>query len=196
MRSSSALEATIDGVPLTPAQKHAQVLVMIQAGADTTGTALGNTLNFLLTHPSCLAKARAEIEKADSAGLLSAPIQFKQTQKYLPYMIACIKEGGLRLRPPVTNLLTRVVGPGGAKVGSVYVPEGFEITTNAYVVQRDPELFGPDPETFRPERWIEADEKRLAEMESGMFVFGTGSRMCIGKNIALFELYKLLPEVS
>lgn len=169
---------------------------MIQAGADTTGTALGSTLNYLLTHPSCLSKLCAEIDKADAAGLLSTPIQYEQTQKYLPYMIACIKEGGLRLRPPATNLFTRVAGPGGAKVGSVYVPEGFEMTTNAYVVHRDLELFGPDAEEFRPERWLEGDEKRLAEMEAGMFAFGAGPRVCMGRNIAMFELYKLLPEVS
>lgn len=102
----------------------------------------------------------------------------------------------MRLKPPATNLFSRITGPGGADIGGVHVPEGFEMCTNAYVVQRDPVLWGPDPEAFRPERWLEEkDEKRLAEMENGIFAFGTGPRVCLGKNIAYFEMFKLLPEV-
>jgi cytochrome P450 len=110
-------------------------------------------------------------------------------------MVACIKEGGLRLRPPATNLFARIAGTGGARVGGIYVPEGTEMTSNAYVVQRDPDLYGPDPEVFHPERWLDSEAKS-AEMEAGMFVFGVGPRVCLGKDIAVFELYKLVPEVG
>ncbi|KAK3372119.1 cytochrome P450 17A1 [Podospora didyma] len=190
------LEARINGQPLNPMQKRAHVTLLIQAGADTTGTAMGSTLRFLLLNPSCLAKTRAEIDAAETAGYLSSPVQYEETRAHLPYLIACIKEGGLRLNPPATNLFARVAGPGGAKVGSVSVPEGYEMTSNAYVVQRDPELFGPDPEVFRPERWLEgSSEHKAAEMEAGLFVFGVGPRVCLGKDIAMFELYKLLPEI-
>lgn len=192
-----ALEARVDGDrPLTDIEKRAHVTVLMMAGADTTGTALGSTLNYLLTHPRCLEKARREIEQAQKKGLLSKPvIQYEETRQHLPYTIACIKEGGLRLRPPATNLFGRIAGPGGARIGNVQVPEGAEMTSNAYVVQRDPELFGPDPEVFRPERWLESDEKTVAQMDAAMFVFGMGPRVCLGKDIALFELYKLVPEI-
>lgn len=157
---------------------------------------MGSTLRHLVTNPKCLAKARAEIEAADAAGLLSSPVQYHETREHLPYVMACIKEGGLRLDPPATNLFFRVVPPGGAKIADVIVPEGYEMTSHAYVVQRDPELYGPDPLEFRPERWLEGGEKRAAELESGLFVFGVGPRVCLGKDIAVFELYKLIPEVS
>lgn len=189
-----ALEARMKGQPLSPVQKRAHVTILVMAGADTTGTALGSTLNYLLTHPKCLAKAREEIDAADAKGLLSSPVQYEETRQHLPYMAACIKEGGLRLRPPATNLFGRVIGKGGAQINGIWLPEGTEVTSNAYVVQRDRGLFGPDSEHFRPERWLESEEKS-AKMEAAMFVFGVGPRVCLGKDIAVFELYKLLPEI-
>lgn len=84
------------------------------------------------------------------------------------------------------------------------VPGGAEVTSNAYVVQRDPRMYGPDPESFRPGRWlVEAGDeeegarrRRVAEMEAASFVFGVGPRVCLGKDVAVLEMWKLLPEVS
>lgn len=69
------------------------------------------------------------------------------------------------------------------------------MTSVAYVVQRDPGLFGPDPEVFRPERWLEASEGRRSEMEGAQFVFGMGPRVCLGRDVALMELGKVVPEI-
>lgn len=197
-----------DGSPLNAAEKRAHATILIQAGADTTGTALGCTLRFLLTHSDVLQTARAEIEVAEQAGKLSYPLlSYEESRVHLPYFGACIKEA-LRLHPPATNLFARIVPEGGkrfrssnAGVGTdeFVVPAGTEITSNAYVVQRDPALWGPDPEVYRPERWLNADDTRGAsasELEAGMFVFGTGPRVCLGKDLAMLELSKLLPEVS
>lgn len=183
----------MDGESLSPIQKRAHVTLLIQAGADTTGTGLGSTLRYLTTHPDKRAKALSEIQKADSAGLLSTPVKYEEVRQHLPYFVACIKEG-LRLNPPATNLFARVVGPEGKKIGDHFVPPGMEITTHAYIVQRDPTLYAPDPHEFRPERWL--DENKSLEMDGASFVFGMGSRVCLGKDIAIMELYKLLPEVS
>src|SRR5690242_10402833 len=91
---SSCLDARLpDGSPLTASQKRAHVTLLIQAGADTTATAMGCILRYLVTHPAALTKARAEIESADKAGLLSAPIQFEEARQHLPYFVSCIKEG-------------------------------------------------------------------------------------------------------
>lgn len=184
----------MDGVPLQPIQKRAHVTLLIQAGADTTGTALGSTLRFLVTHPSALSRCRAEMAAAEQAGALHTPILYEETRTQLPFFVACIKES-LRLHPPATNLFARVAPAAGGKVvDGAFVPGGTEMTSNAYVVQRDPALYAPDPEAFRPERWLEA--KRANEMEVDSFVFGVGPRVCLGKDVAVMEMYKLLPEVS
>ncbi|KAF2475031.1 cytochrome P450 [Lindgomyces ingoldianus] len=181
-----------DGSPLSPTQKRAHVTLLIQAGADTTGTALGSILRFLVTNKDAFHRAREEIDAADNAGLLSTPILYEETRQHLPFFAACIKEG-LRLNPPATNLFARVAPVGGKFIDGHFIPEGTEITSHAYVVQRNKALYGEDAEQFRPERWLES-EKRSFEYEAAQFTFGVGPRVCLGKDIAVMELYKLLPE--
>ncbi|CAO2652676.1 Nn.00g009590.m01.CDS01 [Neocucurbitaria sp. VM-36] len=182
-----------DGTPLTPVQKRAHVTLLIQAGADTTGTALGSILRFLVTNKPAYARAQAEIDAAAAnPGRLSNPIQYEETRQHLPFFVACIKEG-IRLNPPATNLFARVVPKGGKVIDGVYVPGGAEITSHAYTIQRDKALYGEDAEEFRPERWLES--KKNLDFEAAQFSFGVGPRVCLGKDIAIMELYKLLPEI-
>lgn len=197
--------------------KRAHVTLLIQAGADTTATALSSTLRFLMVQDGgrVLAKARAEIEAAERAGQLSDPITYEESRRHLPYFGACIKES-LRLHPPAANLFGRITptyssaSPSSNKTGrsgrtvvaaqaktidGVLVPPGTEVSSFAYVLHRDPALYAPDPETYRPERWLECDDARAAEMEASQFVFGLGPRVCLGKEIAAMEMWKLLPQV-
>jgi cytochrome P450 len=193
LTKTSCLDARFsDGAPLSPVQKRAHVTLLIQAGADTTGTALGSILRFLVTDPAVFARARAEIDAAEKNGFLSQPIQFEETRKHLPFFVACIKEG-LRLNPPAPNLFARVVPQGGKIIDGHFVPAGMDVTSHAYTVQRNP-TFYIDADEFKPQRWMEG-EKRNFELEAAQFTFGMGSRVCLGKDIALMELYKLLPEV-
>ncbi|KAF2727331.1 cytochrome P450 [Polyplosphaeria fusca] len=52
-----------------------------------------------------------------------------------------------------------------------------------YLLHTSPTVF-PDPLSFRPERWI-ADPS----LTKYMFAFSRGSRMCLGINLAMSELY-------
>jgi cytochrome P450 len=40
----------------------------------------------------------------------------------------------------------------------------------------------------------EVEERRVRRMEGTMLQFGMGARTCIGKNISLLEIYKLVPS--
>ncbi|KAK4643999.1 hypothetical protein QC761_300850 [Podospora bellae-mahoneyi] len=194
------LDYTLDardgnGEPLTRAQKEAHATLLIQAGADTTGSGLGAVLRLMLEHSECMKKARKEIEVADEKGLLSTPVLYEETKRHLPYFVACIKEG-LRVNPPAPNLFGRIIlEKGGTVIDGVHVPQGAEVCSHPYVVGRDPELYGPDAEAFEPERWLNGNEKRRAEMEAANFVFSMGPRVCLGKEIAMMEMYKVLPEI-
>lgn len=154
---------------------------------------MGMTLQFMLTNPSVLARAQAEIEAADSKGLLSTPIRYDEMKQHLPYFGAIIKES-LRLGPPAVNLFSREVPKGGKVIDGHFVPGGTDVTNFAYTIQRNKEFYGEDANEFKPERWLES-QQRSFDMEAVQFTFGTGPRVCLGKDVAILESHKLLPEV-
>lgn len=163
------------------------------AGADTTGSALATVLRSLLLHPRALQRASSEISQAASSNLLSSPILYSESLAHLPFIAACIRES-LRLNPTAPNLYTRLTPPEGVYIDGSWVPGGVEVVCNSTIAHRDPELYGADAKVWRPERWLVGRET-AARYESASFVFGMGYRVCIGKDIATMELWKLIPEV-
>ena len=50
---------------------------------------------------------------------------------------------------------------------------------------------------YRPERWLESSEEDLVRMKrSADLLFGSGRYQCLGRNLALLELRKVLSTVS
>jgi cytochrome P450 len=45
------------------------------------------------------------------------------------------------------------------------------------------------PQTFMPSRWLSEDPKTLGLMEDCWSPFSKGSRGCMGKNLAMAEIY-------
>ena len=132
--------------------------------------------------------------KAEREGKISSPITSAESRS-LPYVQAVIKEG-IRIHPPITGLLTKVVNPGGEVIKGRFVPGGTGIGHCGWGIQRQ-EIFGNDVDVFRPERWIEASEAQRHEMDRTMeLVFGTGRWGCLGKAIVWVELDIIFVEVS
>ncbi|KAL4923488.1 cytochrome P450 [Aspergillus undulatus] len=163
------------------------------AGSDTTAIALRAIVYFLLKNPMCMEKVVAEIDLADGVGHLSDPISYRESMTRLPYLGAVIKEA-MRLHPSVGLILERHVPEGGITLCGRHVPAGTTVGINAWVLHHDPEIFdGPD--SFLPERWLHSPPAKLKEMEQSFFAFGAGSRTCVGKNISLIEMHKIIPQL-
>lgn len=135
-------------------------------------------------------KLQREIDDETAAGRLSEFISDKEARG-LPYLNAVEKEA-MRLHSSVGFLLERHVPAEGATICGQHIPGGTIVGINPWVLQHDGEVF-PDPDSFRPERWLEADPEHLAEMDKSFFSFGAGSRVCIGRNISMIEMRKIIP---
>ncbi|CAD6443462.1 0c9fd5bc-d3f3-4ba2-8127-3c0015f70ac3 [Sclerotinia trifoliorum] len=166
----------------------------IGAGSDTTAITLSAILYHLLKHPETLQRLREEIATAAKEGRVSDPITFKEAQA-LPYLQAVLKEG-LRVHPAVGLGLQRVVPAEGTTIANQFIPGGSTVGINAYVAHHNTSVWGLDADAWRPERWLEIEEQgRGGEVEKYSFAFGMGSRTCIGKNISLLEINKLIPQL-
>ncbi|KAK6953949.1 hypothetical protein Daesc_003911 [Daldinia eschscholtzii] len=148
------------------------VFNFVAGGSDTTSYTMSCAVHYLLTFPEALAKLQAELDQ--SAHCIRGDFDHKRVQK-LPYLNAVIKET-LRLSSPVPGCLPRIVPSGGARVGSVYIPAGTAVSISLLCLQQNEKLF-PEPQEFRPERWLGEEGKRI---EKWNIAFSRGPRQCIG----------------
>lgn len=195
-KAFSIYEADLYDEKKIPRQKmlledlHGEALVAIAAGSETTAIAMRAILYNILTHPHTLQCLLSELATAESENRLSRPyIRYSEALK-LPYVMACCKEG-MRLHPSIAHTFPRQITGHGVKVGGTFLPAGYKAGISPAVLQYNRDVFGADAEQFRPERWL---GKGTARMEHCMMNFGAGKRQCIGMNIALIEIYKLVPQ--
>lgn len=135
---------------------------------------------YLMKTPGVYRQVQEEIDIATAAGQLSNPVKYAEAIK-LPLLCASIKEA-MRLHPSTGLTMPRLAPTGGLHLAGAYIPEGYSVGMNAAVVQRDSRIFGNEPDTFWPQRWLEGDGKN---MDKYMLHFGAGTRTCIGKNVSI-----------
>lgn len=160
--------------------------VMMNAGTDTTAAALTNTIYLLYKHPYVLTKLRQELDEATD----NTTIPSYDSLSHLPYLRACVEES-LRLRPPSSMGLPRVVPPGGRTIAGKFIEEGTTVSVPTYTLLRDPVAF-ENPDEYNPDRWINGDKEMMARAH---FPFSTGPRACIGRNISYFEQLVVIAAV-
>lgn len=173
-------------------------LSIIAAGSDTTAISLGAVFYYLLKNPECYRKLVEEVDATFSAkaaqNVTYSTISFTEAQR-LPYLNACIKEA-FRLHPATRWFPERVVPASGHTICGEHIPGGAIVGVSAWVLHRNSDIFGHDVEIFRPERWLDGNIEKVREMDRMLSHFGSaGNYTCIGKNIALLEMYKFVPAV-
>lgn len=102
----------------------------------------------------------------------------------------------MRFSPATPMLIPRAPPKGGLTLDDGrWIPEGMKMSAISHVTQRNKAMYGEDAGVFNPERWLKSEEQ-VKTMERYDLHFGSGSRTCLGKNIAFLELWKTGFEVS
>lgn len=174
------------------------VMTMLIAGSDTSSVGLRAMVYFLAKYPDVQRRLQAEL---DSVANLKYPVTWKETQN-MPYLDAVIKES-LRMHPGGAVIQERVVPETGYQLpDGRFVPAGIIVGIAGWNISRRTEVYGDGVDTFNPERWLRATNEseelyqiRLGGMKKADMTFSHGPRVCIGKNIALMEAYKLIATI-
>lgn len=204
-RTSDFLDKFIDAKSLHPevvddGQIISYLMINMIAGADTTAITLNAALYYTLKHPNVWRRLQEELVPRCVADGGPANIPAFNTVNDLPYLNAVVREA-MRMHPGVSMILERYVPHDGITLpNGKYIPKGCIVGMNPYVIGRNKNVWGEDAEVFRPERWLRDEareseseyQERLRIMNNSDLAFGAGSRACIGRNLALLEVYKVI----
>jgi cytochrome P450 family 135 len=158
-----------DGRPMSDGELRDELMTLLVAGHETTATGLSWAIELLARHPEELSRLEDSVAAGDDE-----------------YLDAVIKET-LRLRPVIALVLRKLVEP--MEIGGRLLPAGVSVAPSIYLVHRRPDIY-PEPERFRPERFL--------EQPAGTYTwipFGGGVRRCLGGAFAEFEMSVLLREL-
>ena len=67
------------------------------------------------------------------------------------------------MKDTVLPLSTPIQLRDGTTVSAIPLPKGTRIVANVAAINRDPGLWGPDAEVWRPERWLEPLSRAVEE---------------------------------
>lgn len=91
----------------------------------------------------------------------------------------------LRLYPPAVYISREALEK--TQLGNIIIPKGVCLWTLIPSLHRDPEIWGPDSNEFKPERFSNG-VSRACKLPQAYVPFGVGPRMCLGKNFAMVQL--------
>lgn len=193
MSNFSSAKDPSTGKELTDQQVAEASMAVLVAGSDTTSTTMRAFLMYVITTPGVLDKLMTELDEAFDSGSLSWPPCYSEATN-LTYFQACLKEA-LRMWPAVAWVMSREAPPGGATISDLTFPAGTKVGISAHHYHRSTDAFGPRPDLFRPERWLDLSDAERKLMEANFLSFGAGTRVCIGRHISLLEISIALPTL-
>ena len=157
------------GDGMTDAELRDELVTLLLAGHETTATAAAWTVELLLRNSEALDRLQEDLAGDGTT-----------------YLEAAIKEA-LRLRPVIPAVGRRLAAP--VVLNGHRLPAGINVSPAIYLLHRRPDIY-PDPNAFRPERFLEEPPDGYEWIP-----FGGGTRRCIGASFAMLELRVALSTI-
>jgi cytochrome P450 len=157
-----------EGEPLSDRELRDELMTMLLAGHETTATGLAFAFDLLSRTPRVLARLRDELQDGDA------------------YLDAVVTET-LRLRPVIDASERTLTQP--RTIGGYELPAGIRVYPAIAVVHHRDDLY-PQPEEFRPERFLDGKAESYSWLP-----FGGGIRRCIGAALAQAEMAEVIRTV-
>ncbi|KAI0059754.1 cytochrome P450 [Artomyces pyxidatus] len=185
----------------------AQMITLMGAGTETVSNALARIVHLLCEHQDVQGKLREEL---NGAGLSTGGELGYDELLALPYLDAIYRET-MRLHPPATFssrvsltdatiALSRPLYPSATSNASLFIPRNTSVIVDILSVNCDPDIWGADADTWKPERWLSPLPESVADacipgVYSNMLTFAGGSRSCIGYKLAEIEMKVVLSRL-
>jgi cytochrome P450 len=156
-----------DGSSMSDVELRDELMTLLTAGHETTATGLSWAFERLMRTPRVMARLVASLDDDE-------------------YVDAVVKET-LRVRPVIADVVRLLTCD--TEVGGYLLPAGTLVLPAIAAVHARADLY-PEPEEFRPERFIDGQPEPYAWIP-----FGGGVRRCIGASFAQMEMRVVLREV-
>lgn len=164
----------------------------LNAGTDTTSTALQWIMANLVKYPHVQEKVYAEIR-----GVVGENEEVKEEElQRMPYLKAVILEG-LRRHPPGHFVLPHAVTEDFLLDDKYVIPKDGSVNFMVAEMGWDPKVWD-DPMGFKPERFLndhDQDFDIAGSREIKMMPFGAGRRICPGFGLAMLHLEYFLANL-
>ncbi len=158
-----------------------QTVLFMTGGQETTALTIAYAFYWLSRNPAARERVRAEADVT----LDGAPEWADLGE--LTFTERVVRET-LRLTPAVWSVARQPREP--TELAGVTLGEDELVLLPTYSHHRDGRVFS-EPERFRPDRW----DGEVSRSEEAYFPFGSGPRVCIGRQVALTEAQFALAHV-
>ena len=152
-----------DGSAMTQEELRDELMTVVNAGHESTATALSWVFERILRHPRVERRLREEIEAGEDDA----------------YLEATIKES-LRVRPVIADTVRQARRD--MEYGGYRIPKGSWVIPSVAAVHLRDDVF-ENAHEFRPERHLEGQAGTYSWIP-----FGGGVRRCIGAPFAMLEM--------
>ncbi|XP_068645522.1 carotene epsilon-monooxygenase, chloroplastic isoform X1 [Aristolochia californica] len=161
-------------------QLRDDLLSMLVAGHETTGSVLTWTLYLLSKNLGCLSRAQEEVDK-----VLQGRAPTYEDTKELKYLTRCINES-MRLYPHPPVLIRRALAA-DVLPGSYKVNAGQDIMISVYNIHHSSQVW-ERAEEFIPERFdLDRPVPNETNTDFRFIPFSGGPRKCVGDQFAMLE---------